>query len=172
MDPPPRTITLLAQHSHIYDHLEPHDSSTNNKNVRPPPSTFMYNDVKAAMYKEWKVQKKNKYGKWQHRMLGLDMHKVYNSKVGERAIISRTNIKVVRMPPTCRHQAQVSLYRPSGPSRASRGSDFFPIRVISKSTTATLKKKRLITRRGRPTNAVREMTTPFHVHICSHVCAL
>ncbi|RHY32100.1 hypothetical protein DYB32_002871 [Aphanomyces invadans] len=66
-----------------------------NKNVRPPPSTFMYNDVKAAMYKEWTVIKTNKFGKRQHRMLGVDSHKVYNSKVGERAMISRTNIKVV-----------------------------------------------------------------------------
>ncbi|KAF0714247.1 Aste57867_3962 [Aphanomyces stellatus] len=69
-----------------------------NRNVRPPPSTFMYNDVKAAMYKEWKVIKTNKYGKRQHRMLGLDSHKVYNSKVGERAMISRTNIKVAERP--------------------------------------------------------------------------
>ncbi|KAH9094055.1 hypothetical protein Ae201684P_016671 [Aphanomyces euteiches] len=72
--------------------------STINKNVRPPPSTFMYNDVKAAMYKEWRVIKTNKYGKRQHRMLGLDSHKVYNSKVGERAMISRTNIKVAERP--------------------------------------------------------------------------
>ncbi|EQC38912.1 hypothetical protein SDRG_03870 [Saprolegnia diclina VS20] len=68
------------------------------KNVRPDPSTFMYNDVKAAMYKEWKVMKTNKFRKRQHRMFGVDLHKVYNKKVGERAMISRTNIKVSERP--------------------------------------------------------------------------
>ncbi|RQM11985.1 hypothetical protein B5M09_001409 [Aphanomyces astaci] len=72
------------------------DGDAVSKNVRPLPSTFMYNDVKAAMYKEWTVIKTNKYGKRQHRMLGVDSHKVYNSKVGERAMISRTNIKAER----------------------------------------------------------------------------
>ncbi|RHZ23214.1 hypothetical protein DYB31_002320, partial [Aphanomyces astaci] len=74
------------------------DGDAVSKNVRPLPSTFMYNDVKAAMYKEWTVIKTNKYGKRQHRMLGVDSHKVYNSKVGERAMISRTNIKVAERP--------------------------------------------------------------------------
>ncbi len=66
------------------------------RHTRPDPSIFMYNDVKAAMYKEWKVIKTNKFRKRQHRMLGIDVQKIYNKKVGERAILSRTNIKVVR----------------------------------------------------------------------------
>ncbi|OQS00219.1 hypothetical protein THRCLA_06129 [Thraustotheca clavata] len=81
---------------------EPADSDENPierfRNVRPDPSTFMYNDVKAAMYKEWKVIKTNKFRKRQHRMFGVDLHKVYNKKVGERAMLSRTNIKVSERP--------------------------------------------------------------------------
>ena len=50
----------------------------------------MFNDVTVAMYKEWEIVKKNKYGKRQSRMLGIDLHKIYNSKVGERAIKSKT----------------------------------------------------------------------------------
>lgn len=56
----------------------------------------MFNDVTAAMFKEWRVIKKNKYGKKQQRMLGIDQHKVYNRKVGERVIKSRNTTKIVR----------------------------------------------------------------------------
>jgi hypothetical protein len=64
--------------------------------VRPPPETFMFNDVTAAMFKEWHVIKKNKYGKRQQRMLGIDLNKIYNRKVGERVIKSRNTTKIVR----------------------------------------------------------------------------
>ncbi|ETV95354.1 hypothetical protein H310_11243 [Aphanomyces invadans] len=84
--------------SNVFGETAVESAEAINKNVRPPPSTFMYNDVKAAMYKEWTVIKTNKFGKRQHRMLGVDSHKVYNSKVGERAMISRTNIKVAERP--------------------------------------------------------------------------
>ncbi|EGZ24225.1 hypothetical protein PHYSODRAFT_296372 [Phytophthora sojae] len=64
---------------------------------RPPPETFMFNDVTAAMFKEWHVIKKNKYGKKQQRMLGIDLNKIYNRKVGERVITSSKSTKIVRI---------------------------------------------------------------------------
>ncbi|RLN06608.1 hypothetical protein BBJ28_00002814 [Nothophytophthora sp. Chile5] len=66
--------------------------------TRPPPETFMFNDVTAAMFKEWHVIKKNKYGKKQQRMLGIDLNKIYNRKVGERVITSSKATKIVRVP--------------------------------------------------------------------------
>lgn len=59
----------------------------------------MFNDVTAAMFKEWHVIKKNKYGKRQQRMLGIDLNKIYNRKVGERVIKSRNTTKIVRWMP-------------------------------------------------------------------------
>jgi hypothetical protein len=56
----------------------------------------MFNDVTAAMFKEWHVIKKNKYGKKQQRMLGIDLNKIYNRKVGERVITSSKSTKIVR----------------------------------------------------------------------------
>ncbi|ETV76194.1 hypothetical protein, variant [Aphanomyces astaci] len=95
--PAPAAPAPLAS-VNVFGESTTEDGDAVSKNVRPLPSTFMYNDVKAAMYKEWTVIKTNKYGKRQHRMLGVDSHKVYNSKVGERAMISRTNIKVAERP--------------------------------------------------------------------------
>ncbi|ETI50279.1 hypothetical protein F441_06144 [Phytophthora nicotianae CJ01A1] len=65
---------------------------------RPPPETFMFNDVTAAMFKEWHVIKKNKYGKKQQRMLGIDLNKIYNRKVGERVITSSKSTKIAERP--------------------------------------------------------------------------
>ncbi|CCI39971.1 unnamed protein product [Albugo candida] len=67
---------------------------------RPPPETFMFNDLTAGVYKEWHVIKKNKYGKKQQRMLGIDINKIYNRKVGERVIKSRTTTKIAERPIT------------------------------------------------------------------------
>lgn len=72
------------------------DTANVDGRARPPPETFMFNDVTAAMFKEWRVIKKNKYGKKQQRMLGVDQHKIYNRKVGERVIKSRNTTKIVR----------------------------------------------------------------------------
>ena len=55
----------------------------------------MFNDVTAAMFKEWHIIKKNKYGKKQQRMLGIDLNKIYNRKVGERVITSGKSTKIV-----------------------------------------------------------------------------
>lgn len=65
---------------------------------RPPPETFMFNDVTAAMFKEWHIIKKNKYGKKQQRMLGIDLNKIYNRKVGERVITSSKSTKIAERP--------------------------------------------------------------------------
>lgn len=69
-----------------------------NSRARPPPETFMFNDVTAAMFKEWHVIKKNKYGKKQQRMLGIDLNKIYNRKVGERVVISGKSTKIPDRP--------------------------------------------------------------------------
>ncbi|KAF4323422.1 hypothetical protein BBO99_00003131 [Phytophthora kernoviae] len=69
-----------------------------NSRTRPPPETFMFNDVTAAMFKEWHVIKKNKYGKKQQRMLGIDLNKIYNRKVGERVITSGKSTKIAERP--------------------------------------------------------------------------
>lgn len=71
------------------------DDGVTDSRTRPPPETFMFNDVTAAMFKEWHVVKKNKYGKRQQRMLGIDLNKTYNRKVGERVIKSRNTTKIV-----------------------------------------------------------------------------
>ncbi|TYZ61005.1 hypothetical protein PybrP1_005360 [[Pythium] brassicae (nom. inval.)] len=85
----PVTVTTVAE-----------DTATNDGRSRPPPETFMFNDVTAAMFKEWRVIKKNKYGKKQQRMFGIDQHKVYNRKVGERVIKSRNTTKIAERPIT------------------------------------------------------------------------
>lgn len=53
---------------------------------------IMLNETTAAMYKEWKVIKTNKYGKKQHRILGIDANTIYNKKVdGEtRSSLTKT----------------------------------------------------------------------------------
>jgi hypothetical protein len=42
--------------------------------------TILYSDVTAAVYQEWNVIKKNKFGRMQERIIGIDAHKVYNAK--------------------------------------------------------------------------------------------
>lgn len=37
-------------------------------------------DVTAAVYQEWAIVKKNKFGRMQERTLGIDGNKIYNSK--------------------------------------------------------------------------------------------
>ncbi|CAH0479681.1 unnamed protein product [Peronospora belbahrii] len=74
------------------------DTANVDSRSRPPPETFMFNDVTAAMFKEWHVIKKNKYGKKQQRMLGIDLNKIYNRKVGERVITSSKSTKIAERP--------------------------------------------------------------------------
>ncbi|DBA01184.1 TPA: hypothetical protein N0F65_002319 [Lagenidium giganteum] len=74
------------------------DAANTDGRQRPPPETFMFNDVTAAMFKEWHVVKKNKYGKRQQRMLGVDLNKIYNRKVGERVIKSIKTTKIAERP--------------------------------------------------------------------------
>ena len=56
---------------------------------RPDPDSMMfkYNDVTAAVYQEWNIVKKNKFGRRQERIMGVDAHKIYNSKKeGKKAV--------------------------------------------------------------------------------------
>lgn len=41
---------------------------------------IVYTDTTAAVYQEWNVTKKNKFGRKQERVLGVDGKKVYNSR--------------------------------------------------------------------------------------------
>lgn len=43
----------------------------------------MFNDATANAYQEWNVVKKNKFGRKQERVFGVDGKKVYNSKRGQ-----------------------------------------------------------------------------------------
>eukprot|EP00743_Colponemidia_sp_Colp-15_P003261 GILK01003523.1.p1 GENE.GILK01003523.1~~GILK01003523.1.p1 ORF type:complete len:597 (+),score=59.64 GILK01003523.1:134-1924(+) len=45
--------------------------------MRPDPSSFLFNDATASMYKEFEVVKTNNRGKKQHRILGIDRLKIY-----------------------------------------------------------------------------------------------
>lgn len=42
--------------------------------------SILYTDVTAAVYQEWAIVKKNKFGRMQERTLGIDGSKIYNSK--------------------------------------------------------------------------------------------
>ncbi|KAH9246981.1 hypothetical protein BASA81_015412 [Batrachochytrium salamandrivorans] len=42
------------------------------------PNTILLNEIKAAVYEEWKVTKTNNWGKRQARILGIDLTKIYN----------------------------------------------------------------------------------------------
>lgn len=43
-------------------------------------SNFLFIDVTAAVYQEWNIIKKNKFGRMQARVIGIDGQKIYNSK--------------------------------------------------------------------------------------------
>lgn len=47
-------------------------------------NNIQYTDMLANVYQEWHIVKKNKYGRRQERIIGIDGKKVYNSKRGER----------------------------------------------------------------------------------------
>lgn len=42
------------------------------------PNTILLNEIKAAVYEEWRVTKTNNWGKRQARILGIDLTKIYN----------------------------------------------------------------------------------------------
>ena len=43
---------------------------------------FIYSSIHLSIYQEWNVVKKNKFGRKQERVFGVDGKKVYNSKKG------------------------------------------------------------------------------------------
>lgn len=49
---------------------------------RPPETAFRFDALTAAIYQEWPIKKKNKWGRWQTRILGIDIQKMYNKKSG------------------------------------------------------------------------------------------
>lgn len=48
----------------------------------------VYNDATASAYQEWNVIKKNKFGRKQDRVIGIDGSKVYNGKRGQNIRVS------------------------------------------------------------------------------------
>ena len=63
-------------------------------NVRPEIDSFMYNDMTASQYKEWNVVKKNKFGKKQSRVMGVDLTKIYNyNKAGRTTLRRNSTVK-------------------------------------------------------------------------------
>lgn len=51
------------------------NSSTDKKEPR---EVVLYTDVTAAVYQEWAVWKKNKFGRIQERIMGIDSSRIYN----------------------------------------------------------------------------------------------
>ena len=51
---------------------------------RPPETAFRFDALTAAIYQEWPIKKKNKWGRWQTRILGVDIEKMYNKKSSGR----------------------------------------------------------------------------------------
>ena len=47
---------------------------------RPSEAAFRFDALTAAIYQEWRIKKKNKWGRWQTRILGIDIQKMYNKK--------------------------------------------------------------------------------------------
>ena len=63
---------------------------------RPPESAFLYNEVTAAIYKEWTIVKTNRWGRRQRRIFGVDLSKIYNKKIQEGAKQRRGSTTGVR----------------------------------------------------------------------------
>ena len=53
-------------------------SGTGNTDKKEPREVILYTDVTAAVYQEWTVWKKNKFGRIQERIMGIDSSKIYN----------------------------------------------------------------------------------------------
>jgi hypothetical protein len=50
---------------------------------RPSEAAFRFDELTAAIYQEWRIKKRNKWGRWQPRILGVDIKKMYNKKLGK-----------------------------------------------------------------------------------------
>lgn len=50
------------------------------RNVRQDGDSVVYTDTLAVVYQEWNVVKKNKFGRKQERIIGIDGKMVYNSR--------------------------------------------------------------------------------------------
>lgn len=48
--------------------------------LRGDAESIVYTDTTANVYQEWHIVKKNKYGRKQERIIGIDGMRVYNSK--------------------------------------------------------------------------------------------
>lgn len=72
-------------------------SGKGNKGLkRPPESAFLYNEVTAAIYKEWTIVKTNRWGRRQKRIIGVDLSKIYNKKISDGSKQRRGSVSGVR----------------------------------------------------------------------------
>jgi hypothetical protein len=97
-------ITTLMLQRKVYE-----DASVlfnNNKNlvnanskvkVSANKDTFKYNDKTAAEYQEWKVIKKNRFGRKQERVFGVDSFYIYNSKRDRKFKTDKSKRPVYRL---------------------------------------------------------------------------
>lgn len=58
--------------------------------------TDKYTDGTAAIYEEWNVIKKNKFGIKQERMFGIDINNIYNSKRSDTGRTDRHNVRLAQ----------------------------------------------------------------------------
>jgi hypothetical protein len=58
--------------------------------LRPAEGEFLFNDLTAQAYQEWKVVKTNKFGRKQERLMGVDGTSIYNMKPDGK----RSNVRV------------------------------------------------------------------------------
>ena len=72
--------------------------SSNKSAKRPPESAFLYNEVTAAIYKEWTIVKTNRWGRRQRRIFGVDLSKIYNKKINDATKQRRGSTIGVRRP--------------------------------------------------------------------------
>lgn len=76
----------------------PNSSNASNNNI-PVAATMRtytnaYNDNTAAIYEEWNVIKKNKFGIKQERVFGIDSKGIYNAKRSDKS--DRNNVRLAQ----------------------------------------------------------------------------
>ncbi len=75
--------------------IDPHAANSNagmrTSGKRPAQNTFLFNEVTAAMYKQWNVIKTNKWGRRQERLIGIDLTKIYNRKTDGKSDVHRVS---------------------------------------------------------------------------------
>ena len=85
-------------HSHNHSNTNPHTSS-NSTSSTTRTFTDKYSDATAAIYEEWHVIKKNKFGIKQERTFGIDSTSIFNAKrtdTGKGKVSDRNNVRLAQ----------------------------------------------------------------------------